>query len=582
MTSVADSDETRRADDRLGRAVADMLERRAGGLDPEIRAAIVDNLTGQTTGNTCTETPAPAVPGLIARLDDVADPHAARRATAAVPFVSAGRYLYTQRQFLDELSLADRVQRLVDNDVDLSAHVPPERLEALLPPLRRKGEPPYAVPLQIGREVLRSNFNLLIGGPGTGKTYSLTRYLALLVEALLTSTGSARIAVCAPTGKAAARAGEMLAQFCTDERAALAPEVAEVLGGVAPTTIHTLLRPRRDAPGRFRHDAVNQLDIDVLVVDEMSMVALPLMARLLEAVPDGCRVLLVGDEAQLESIDVGAVLAELSRSRSLGELGRVGRLTHVFRRDTGSSINDAAYAIRDGAVEKLIEVLDQPDDDLEWVKVTPTQLTDNPTVQRVAKLLDPVVEKARSESADLHAEALAAVTGVKVLCGPRHGPTGVNAWNRAIAQQLGLRVGAPLPPGTPVLVTVNAPLQHLVNGSVGLVVRTPNGVRVAFAPSSDDGPIRYFTFAELPPNEVCFAMTVHKSQGSEYDGLVVTVLPHEDSPLLTRELLYTALTRAKRHAVLVGTRESISTALARPTTRTSGLAWIVDQLAGRR
>jgi len=583
--ALPESDDPRRTDGSLATAVSDMLRRRAPELPVEVRIAIGDVLTRQTAGDTClaTETPVSGSPRLVARLDAVLDEQTCRDAVRGLPFVSVGPYFYAQRQFIDELSVSASVVRLVQASNDLSGHIHPDRLEALLrSPLR----PLYDTPIEIGRSVLRTNFNLLVGGPGTGKTHNLTRYLALLAEALLAANGSARIAVCAPTGKAATRAQEMLRSFCEKETS-LSPEVRALLDGITPSTIHRLLGVKPGTRGRFKHDAGTRLEIDVLVVDEMSMVALPLMARLLEAVPDTCRVLLVGDEAQLESIEVGAVLAELNNSTALRERGRVGTLTEVFRQGQGSAINDAAYAIRKGAIAELMSVLDPKGADLRWVEIGGVPKVRSEVVAEVSSLLAPAVAAARATDVASHAEALATISGVKVLCGPRHGASGVHAWNGAIAGALGLPRSTSLPVGTPVLITVNAPLLHLVNGSIGLVVATADGVRVAFPQSGLDHagkelpPVRYLSVAELPPHEPCFAMTVHKSQGSEYATLVVAVVPALDSPLLTRELVYTALTRAKQRAVVVGSRDAIEQSLSRTARRTSGISWLIEQLLAR-
>lgn len=579
------SDDPRRTDGSLAAAVTDMLRRRAPGLPVDVRVAIGDVLTRQTAGDTCiaTDTPVGEIAGLVARLDAIDEPARCLDAVRTRPFVSAGPYFFAQRQFVDELSVAGSIARLVRQSHDLTTHVSDARLDELL---RSARKPDYTTPIDIGRSVLRTNFNLLVGGPGTGKTHNLTRYLALLAEALLAERGEARIAVCAPTGKAATRAGEMLASFC-DTEPALPTAVRDVLARVVPSTIHRLLGSKPGARGRFRHDAATPLELDVLVVDEMSMVALPLMARLLEAVPTSCRVLLVGDEAQLESIDVGAVLAELNGAEALRSRGRVGTLTEVFRQDKGSSINDAAYAIRAGDAIALQKVLgaavDTPETALQWVKVDGAPGVVPKVVDAVAGLLAPAVAAARTTDMAAHASALSTIAGVKVLCGPRHGTGGVHAWNAAIAEALGLPRSGSLPVGTPVLVTVNAPLLHLVNGSIGVVVATADGTRVAFTqPSAADdttvAPVRYLSLAELPPHEACFAMTVHKSQGSEYGELVVAVVPSVDSPLLTRELVYTALTRAKQRALVVSSEAALTEALGRTARRTSGIGWMLGEL----
>jgi len=600
LTSVT-SNTTQAADDvaparpsearHLSAAIVDLLQRRAPSLPQPVIDRVGEVMTKQADGDSCITiegAPVGAVPGIITQLHATDLRHAGSAAevsalVANVPFVSFDQRFYSQRQFLDEVSVAMSIRRLLAASDDLSAHVAEERLDALL---RSPLKPDYLTPLDIGRRVLSSNFNVLVGGPGTGKTHNLTRYLALVTEAFLARGVTPRIAVCAPTGKASTRAGEMIDAFVKSD-VDLPVAVRSTLAGITPTTVHRLLGSLPGRSMRFRHDAATPLELDLLVVDEMSMVPLPLAARLFEAVPDSCRVLLVGDEAQLESIEIGAVLSQLTSSNCPSAVrDRVGTLTLTFRQSEHSVINEAAGAMRRGDAADFFQRISVKGTDTEWLETGPVARIEPAAIDRVAALLEPAVVLARSTSTEDHVVALATIAGVKVLCGPREGVFGVRRWNDAIAARLGLpRSGSPAA-GTPLLVTVNSPALRLVNGSIGLVVHTDQGVRVAFPTSAlDDGgnevkSARYLTLSELPPHEPCFAMTVHKSQGSEYGELVVMVVPHHDSQILCRELVYTGITRAKKELMIVGSRRALEVALATATQRTSGLAAMLDLLLG--
>lgn len=573
----------------LAVAVVDLLARRAPSLPSDVAERIAQVLLQQAEGDTCIEVagaPVPEVFGLIARVS-THDLESFAAAPSHVPFVSFGNRFYSQRQFVDEVSVTMSIRRLLATNDNLLAHVPATRLEALL---RSPLKPEYEVPLEIGRRVLSTNFNVLVGGPGTGKTHNLTRYLALMIEAFLAQGVVPRIAVGAPTGKAATRAGEMIAAFMSSA-ADLPDAVRDELRKITPSTVHRLLGSRPGSSMRFRHDAATPLDLDLLVIDEMSMVPLPLAARLFEAVPDSCRVLLVGDEAQLESIEVGAVLSQLTSTKGPKQIReRVGTLTLTFRQDEDSVINEAAGAMRMQDAAKFFSLISTAGTDTTWIDTGTKAAAVGDAVDRVVDLLKPAVEQARSTDPELHVKALETCAGVKVLCGPREGTFGVRGWNDAIARRLALPNTTSPPPGTPLLITVNSPALHLVNGSTGLVVHTEHGVRVAFLESivNDEGTpqhrARYLTLAELPPHEPCFAMTVHKSQGSEYDKLVVMVVPHHESQILCRELVYTGITRAKKQLVIVGSKQSLEVALAKATTRVSGLSAMLDLMlapAGR-
>jgi exodeoxyribonuclease V alpha subunit len=407
---------------------------------------------------------------------------------------------------------------------------------------------------------------VLAGGPGTGKTTTVARILTLLRDR---PGPPRRVALAAPTGKAAARLQEA---------------VREAGAGELPaSTLHRLLgwQPGRS---RFRHDRHDRLPYDVVVVDETSMVSLTMMARLLEAVRPDARLVLVGDPDQLASVEAGAVLGDLARApgrpephldAALQALGLPGgvvngvvTLEHVWR--FGGAIAALARAVQagdaDGAVALLREGTPEMNDGgLEFVE------TDSAAAPEAVR--GDVVEAGRALAAAASENhipaALAALERHRLLCGHRRGPYGVARWSREIERWLadalpGTAAHGEWYPGRPVLVTANDYDTGLYNGDTGVVVATPDGPRVAFPGRAPLAPSRLADVATV------HATTVHRGQGSQF-ARVTVVLPPADSPLLTRELLYTAVTRAREFVRVVGSEAAVRAALARPVSRASGL-----------
>jgi exodeoxyribonuclease V alpha subunit len=405
---------------------------------------------------------------------------------------------------------------------------------------------------------------VLTGGPGTGKTSTVARLLALLAEQAETSgKPKLRIALAAPTGKAAARLTEAaaieVAKLDREDRNRLTQ-----LGRLQATTLHTLLGWKPGSSVRFRHDRGNRLPHDVIVIDETSMVSLTMMARLLEAVRPDARLILVGDPDQLASVEAGAVLADLVDGLTARPDTRVARLrtSHRF----GESIGALATAIRGGDADRVIALLGAGSEHLEWIDVSDP-------AEWLAAILVPHALRVRQAAALGDADAaLAALDEHRLLCAHRDGPHGVRHWNRLaqrwVAEQTGDPAWTEWYPGKPLLITANDYGLGVRNGDTGVVVVHNDGLRAVFATAS--GPVDFAT-SRLADVETMYAMTIHKSQGSQA-GEVTVLMPRVESRLLTRELLYTAVTRAKEKVRIVGSEASIRAALDRRAVRASGLA----------
>ncbi|MFZ0834807.1 MAG: exodeoxyribonuclease V subunit alpha, partial [Mycobacterium sp.] len=326
------------------------------------------------------------------------------------------------------------------------------------------------------------------------------------------------------------------------------------------TTLHRLLGSRPDTSARFRHDRGNRLPHDVIVVDETSMVSLTMMARLLEAVRPNARLILVGDPDQLASVEAGAVLADLVDGLGEKKVAAL-RTSHRF----GESIGTLAGAIRAGDVDEVVEVLRAGGEHIEWVD------TAEPS-EGLRKVVVPQAFRLR-QAAVLGdaAEALRTLDEHRLLCAHRRGPFGVRYWNRQVERWLAEATGEPIwaswYAGRPVLVTANDYGLGLYNGDTGVTVVRDGVLRAVIA-----GTERLeFATSRLSDVETMHAMTIHKSQGSQAEEVTV-LMPPQESRLLTRELFYTAVTRAKHKIRVVGPEASVRASVQRRAVRASGLA----------
>ncbi|MCD4532837.1 exodeoxyribonuclease V subunit alpha [Nocardioides sp. cx-169] len=482
-------------------------------------------------------------------------------AVAASPLVAAGAI-----RIEDALVYLDRYHRLetqVGEDLlaRVAASAPLVAQEALASALARvRGEHLSAAQEAASVAAVRQWTTVLTGGPGTGKTTTVARMLVLLADQAAALGERFSVALAAPTGKAATR----LQEAVLGELALLDPKDRERVGRPEAMTLHRLLGWRPDNATRFRHDRGNRLKYDVVVVDECSMVELTMMGRLLEAVRPQARLVLVGDPRQLTSVGAGAVLADVVRGFEGHPGSPVVSLTENYR--STEDIKDLAEALRVGDADEVLATLRRASEEVEFVE------TDEPAEALRADALDAALEiRAAAEAGD-HERALAALDRHRLLCAHREGPYGVRHWNRTVERWVAEETGQPIYTawyvGRPVLVTTNDYALGVYNGETGVAVAQPDGrLRVWVAGSES---VRDLAPGRLEAIETMHAMTIHKSQGSQAERVTV-LLPEAGSRLLTRELFYTAVTRAQRQVRVVGTEAAVRAAVETQAQRATGL-----------
>lgn len=550
----------------------------------------------------------------------LASPMVGRASDTGRPFVRQDRrdgstLVMTRRMWREQERLAEAVRELTAGAPSLPLADDVVRAGVIRLFGGRGGQGARAVATAAKRRL-----TVVTGGPGTGKTYSIKRLLALLVESVTDPASPLRIELAAPTGKAAVRMAEAIAEdlgeLDIDER------VRGVLSDLRPRTLHKLLGMRPD--GTSRHGTERPVPADLIVVDEASMVDLALMRRLFEAVPAGARLVLLGDRDQLASVEAGTVLADFvgpvldGSSTATAPLHRAVVPFHENYRfkeaPTVAAIAAALQGEGDAALEQVGRWMSGADvapgdllrdrithlgvpvgrrpDEAQLDRLAAPYLADDGFIGVLAAAIlahGPDGEALRAPS--LHLELLRALEGYRVLAVHRRGPLGVDGIERAMVKrgqdalmqairdrsELAAPVPVKLPArlghwlGRPVLITQNSYDVGLMNGDVGLVLRTAGGLAVVF-PVKANGvdATREVSLARLPDHMGAFAMTVHKSQGSQFRRVAV-VLAGRDSPIQTRELLYTAITRTSSRLDWLGDPGELQRALRRRVGRASGL-----------
>ena len=499
--------------------------------------------------------------------------------SSPAPLVLRGTRLQSWRLDQAESRVAARLRELANENAEGPAgdplYAPPgdgDDLAQLFPD-------PHSAQRRAAELGLRRALALVTGGPGTGKTTTAARLLALLAN----RKAGIRVALAAPTGKAAAHLGEAIAQAARELDGPLA-SVRPRLERAAfqARTLHRLLRwhPRTD---RCQFHTGNPLPYDVVVVDEASMVDLVLWDRLLSALGRGTRLVVLGDHRQLESVQPGRVLAEMIVAAAgggggRGDAGAAGKSPHEtdgpltdchveldrnYRFESHPGISRLAAAIRNYEGETALQTLTNEDYREELFHYSSAQVDD-----ALEQVWPQVMAIVRASTPD---EALAALTRVRILCALRRGPYGVEGVNARVEARL-RREGLPAGEwahGRPVLVTANDPHSRLFNGDVGVLLNREDGRGItAWFPGLQEP--RSVPLAALPSHNTAWAMTVHRSQGSEFES-VLLVLPPRAHELAGAELLYTGVTRARSRILLAADEEALRAACQRRPPRRTGL-----------
>ncbi len=550
-------------DVELARALARIVE----PTSPEVELAIALTSRNVRRGHSCfpVDTSAaeiwPREAGRPAELPDVArwkELIAASALSDGGPLVldEAGR-LYLRRYW--------QLERDIANELALRSSIPPRMasdknwLEASVERLFPGAAD--APQRDAARNALQHSVSLLCGGPGTGKTTTVAAIVALIIEGCLREADSApRVLLLAPTGKSAARLGEAVCQAKSRIKT-----FAEVLAAIPEqaTTLQRALGMRRDGAG-FGRSADRPVEADVIVVDEASMVDLGLMRQLLNATPRDATLLIVGDPDQLTSVEAGSVLRDLvTASVQTPWNGAVTQLTKTYRYDETQALGQLIAAIRKGDGATVQRLLDQDDaTDLVWVASAglPAELDRAASHWSAAlRIRNP------TQHFDLRSRY--------VMLSPfRRGMVGTRRLGAAVVDRLYQAEGRE-PAVRPIIIEENSHELKVYNGDFAMLVEGEPSI--ATVQNESEG-FREIAEARLPRYSDAFALSVHKAQGSEFDE-VLFVLPDEDTPMLSRELLYTAVSRARRAVRLVGPKEVLLAALGRSARRYSGLVGAIAE-----
>lgn len=438
---------------------------------------------------------------------------------------------------------------------------------------------------------LTRQFTVISGGPGTGKTTTVSKLLAALIENR--TTDDYTIKLCAPTGKAAARLSESISKAMEEL------PVEKGIKGLIPTeasTIHRLLGAIYKKAD-FRHNRKNKLHLDVLVVDEASMIDLSLMSKLIEALPDNAVLILLGDKDQLASVEAGSVLGDICgfikdgvsekqkeildyitnyslpialESNDFTDALCVLRKSYRFHKDSG--VGQLAYAVNSGKEENIAKVINKGFRDIDVIDLTNESY--RKFLNGVSDHYSEYLEHIRNNEEKL--KVLTSFNKSRLLCATREGECGITTINEkieTILESRGLISRSNTSAwyvGRPVMITKNDHSLGLYNGDIGICMRSEDGKMYVYFEAIDGG-LRRFLPSRLPINETIYAMTIHKSQGSEFE-FTYMLLPDKMSPIMTRELVYTGITRAKGSLKLCCIKQVLNKSSRLITTRSSGLS----------
>jgi len=509
------------------------------------------------------------------------------------PFIIEGNKLYLHRYFRYESIIVKRIKALVLNGNKKSS----ERMQLLSKkidlihsfnadyPIEANTNDNLKIDWQIVAvlQALLQDFSIITGGPGTGKTTTLAKVLSILYSLEPT----ARVALTAPTGKASMRMYESLTQTNLN----VGDEILNLFKQLKPSTIHSLLGYQRDSVN-FKFNSTNPLPFDWIIIDEASMIDVPMFAKVLDAMSENCRIILLGDKDQLASVEAGSLLGDFCLSLKKMNQFNENRATWInsfIKNDNRKITANYTDATNSLLANNIIELKFSHRFNIEGGigKLSHAVLTNNISVieEYIYQNKDAYINIDTTANEKIIAqfcfgykdfiketdikEALKKLNNLRVLVAVREGERGLYAINKKIELELSklklITIDHEFYENRPVMVTRNMYQLGLMNGDVGII----RGGRIHFDLAGEG--IRSFLPAYLTDAETVFAMTIHKSQGSEFNDILIVLPEGKESPLLTRELLYTGITRAKKRVTIQGEKDSILEAAGATVKRVSGI-----------
>lgn len=514
------------------------------------------------------------------------------------PIILDGEYLYFERYYSYQQSVFEQLQKRATQSRSLDKQTLKHSLESLFPTQDTNLCDWQKVAAAMA---CMKPLSIITGGPGTGKTTTVAKLLACLLQ----QQPKLNIALAAPTGKAAARMMESLRQARQN-----LPLLADMALPEKSYTLHRLLGYGFKG---FKHHQSNPIEADLVIVDEASMIDLPMMSHLLSALKEDVGLILLGDEHQLSSVEVGSVLADISASNqelnqqkihttlaadlNMPELleqtktalnkpaltgvlaSHITKLKTSYRFDANSAIGRLAQAINTGQTQQALDILQQKSDEITWAKepwaaVKHTAESTAWFYQGLSRYMELMLQVQKGKAVEA-GQILDALGDFQILVATRSGTEGLvqmNQWAQSLLQAHGvIDASQSYYVGQPIMISKNNADLSLFNGDVGVIlpaVNEPNKLVACFRQT--DGRIREIMPSRLPEHDTAFAITVHKSQGSEFKQ-VMLVLPDNWLPLLNRQLIYTALTRAKKQFSIVAPKECLTQSIRQQSLRASGL-----------
>ena len=495
------------------------------------------------------------------------------------PLILDNGYLYLRRYWLYQQKLAQEIQsRMGQHELELSSDQINWQKMRLHHYFEQDSDSRQANKndetnwqQRAAERALQNKFLIISGGPGTGKTTTIARILALLIEDYLIKTAkivkkggggynatSFNILLAAPTGKASIRMLDSIRE--AQQKMQLSDEIQEYIPTKA-STIHKLLGYIPDSI-TFKHNRNNTLRADVVLVDEASMIDIALMSKLLEAIPKKAKIILIGDKDQLSSVETGSVFADMCQG--LKDSHYLVTLQKNWRFSQDSGIGQLAIAANQGDAKKLLRILHHPDQ-TECTLIPPTTLSTRQIPDELTSAWAMYFDIIKNPKATL-TEIFNAFHHYRILCALRRGLNGSVTLSRRIENKLvkqgfitlraGRKTGAGWYHGRPIMITQNSYDKGLFNGNTGITLIRDGQLKVYF-PDGEEGAFKALAPIRLPAHETTWAMTIHKSQGSEFNQTSL-ILPHEVMPLLTRQLIYTGITRAKESVRIIASEAVLS------------------------